>query len=147
MARTGILVPVDGSGASRRAVAHAVDFARRLKAELVALHVVTPFELTVHANPRPAIVRPDDFARRAAAISERILGGARKAAVAARVPCRTITSWDTTVADAIIGAARRERCGLIVMASHGHTGLQRMLLGSVTQKVLAKSRIPVLVCP
>ena len=141
-----ILVPVDGSSASRRAVAQALAFARKLRAEIVALHVITPFELTIYVNPRPAIVTAAEFEKRATAISDRILSTARKAAAAARVPCRCRTAWDTVVADAILAAARNDRCGLIVMASHGRTGLQRMLLGSVTQKVLAKSRVPVLLC-
>jgi nucleotide-binding universal stress UspA family protein len=46
----------------------------------------------------------------------------------------------------IVKAARRNRCDLIVMASHGRRGISRLLLGSVTSKVLAHSPIPVLVC-
>lgn len=141
-----ILVPVDGSAASRHAMREATLFARRLRTRIVLLHVITPYELTIHVNPRPAIMTTGEFEKRATAISDRILGAARKAATAAKVACRSRTLWDTAVADAILRAAREDRCGLIVMASHGRTGLQRMLLGSVTQKVLAKSRIPVLVC-
>jgi nucleotide-binding universal stress UspA family protein len=55
--------------------------------------------------------------------------------------------WNAAIADAILRTARTERCELIVMASHGRTGLQRILLGSITQKVLAGSRVPVLVLP
>ena len=46
---------------------------------------------------------------------------------------------------AIIAAARRERCDLIVMASHGRRGLAGLLLGSETTRVLTHSRVPVLV--
>ena len=49
------------------------------------------------------------------------------------------------VAEAIIGAARKNKCDLIVMASHGRKGLQRVLLGSETQHVLTHGATPVLV--
>jgi nucleotide-binding universal stress UspA family protein len=48
--------------------------------------------------------------------------------------------------DEIIKAARRNRCDLIVMASHGRRGISKLLLGSETSKVLAHSTVPVLVC-
>ena len=144
--RPAILVPVDGSSASGRAVAQAVRFARKLRAGIIALHVATPCELALYTRRRPAIVTPEAFTRIATRISERILSAARKRAAAAGVPCVCRTAWQSAVADAIVDAARRERCELIVMATHGHTGLQRMLLGSITQKVLAGSRVPVLVC-
>ena len=49
------------------------------------------------------------------------------------------------VAESIISAARKHKCDLVVMASHGRKGLQRVLLGSETQHVLTHSSIPVLV--
>ena len=49
------------------------------------------------------------------------------------------------VSDAVLRTARKHRCDLIVLASHGRRGLQRLLLGSETQKVLAGSTLPVLV--
>ena len=45
----------------------------------------------------------------------------------------------------IVAAAKRQKCDAIFMASHGHRGLAGLVLGSVTQKVLAHSKIPVLV--
>ena len=144
--RPTILVPVDGSSASGRAVAQAVRFARKLRAGIVALHVVTPFELSLYTRKRPAIVTPDAFAKTATRIAERILTAARRTATAGGVPCACRTAWKNAVVDAILESARAEQCELIVMATHGRTGLQRMLLGSITQKVLAGTRVPVLVC-
>ncbi|HZY40376.1 MAG TPA: universal stress protein, partial [Anaerolineae bacterium] len=47
--------------------------------------------------------------------------------------------------DAVIAAAKKQKCDLIVMASHGRRGIKRLLLGSETQQVLTHSHIPVLV--
>jgi nucleotide-binding universal stress UspA family protein len=145
--RPAILLPVDGSPASRRAIACAATYARKLRAEIVGVHVVTPYELAIYSRARPAIVTPDQFKKLATRISERILSAVSNAAAAAKVPCRCLTMWNAAVADAILLTARVQRCELIVMASHGRTGLQRILLGSITQKVLAGSRVPVMVLP
>ena len=144
---SSILVPVDGSRASRRAIDQATAYARRLKAGIVGLHVVTPYELAIYSRARPAIVTPAQFEKRANRLSKRILSHVKEAAAAAKVPCKCLTVWDAAVADAILRTARTGECELIVMASHGRTGLQRILLGSITQKVLAASRIPVMVLP
>jgi nucleotide-binding universal stress UspA family protein len=49
------------------------------------------------------------------------------------------------VAESIISAARKYKCGLVMMASHGRKGIKRLLLGSETQHVLTHSHVPVLV--
>ena len=104
-------------------------------------------ELALYSSARPSIVTPDQFEKRATRISERILAAVSSTAAAAKVPCRCLTVWNASIADEILRAVRTERCELIVMASHGRTGLQRILLGSITQKVLAASRVPVMVLP
>ncbi len=139
-----ILVPVDGSPPSRRAVAQAAALARKLKAGITALHVITPFEAHVYGEVLPPVITYADLEKHAIQTSGKILSQARKAASGTACLCRT--AWDVSAADAIVKAARRNHCDLIVMGSHGRRGLERMLLGSVTQKVLAKSRVPVLIC-
>ena len=139
-----LLVPVDGSAPSRRAVREAAALARRLKARITGLHVITPFEAHAYGEVLPAVITLEAFERHARKTAERILAALRKAA--AGVPCECRTVWETSAADAIVNAARIHRCDLIVMASHGRRGLERMLAGSVTQAVLAKSRVPVVVC-
>jgi nucleotide-binding universal stress UspA family protein len=61
------------------------------------------------------------------------------------VPCRSEHAISDDPYEAIIAAAERGGCDLIVMASHGRRGLKGFLLGSETQKVLVHSTIPVLV--
>jgi nucleotide-binding universal stress UspA family protein len=68
-----------------------------------------------------------------------------KAAKEAGVPCETVKAKSVQPYEAIIEAAAKKRCDLIIMASHGRRGMEGLLLGSETQKVLAHSKIPVLV--
>ena len=68
-----------------------------------------------------------------------------KKAKAAGVRCKSIVSPSGLPYEKIIAAARREKCDLIFMASHGRRGLSSVLLGSETAKVLTHSKIPVLV--
>ena len=139
-----ILVPVDGSPPSRRAAIQAAALARRLKGRLVALHVITPFEAYAYGEALPAVITRADFQEHAMRASGKILSGALKSA--AGTPCIGRTAWNVSAADAIAKAARAEQCSLIVMGSHGRRGLKRLLLGSVAQKVLARSRVPVMIC-
>ena len=60
-------------------------------------------------------------------------------------PCEAITVRSDLVAEAILNAAKKHKCDLVVMASHGRRGLKRLLLGSETQHVLTHGNIPVLV--
>jgi len=62
------------------------------------------------------------------------------------VPCRILFTQSSFPQLEIIKAARRNRCDLIVMASHGRRGISRLLLGSQTAMVLAYARVPVMVC-
>jgi hypothetical protein len=64
----------------------------------------------------------------------------------AGVPCDTIQVEDAQPYQAIIATARDRGCDLIVMASHGCSGLSAVVLGSVTNKVLTHTKTPVLVC-
>ena len=75
-----------------------------------------------------------------------VLDRAADAAKQAGVPCETIRVKDAQPYRAIIATAAHGGCDLIVMATHGHGGLSAVLLGSVTNKVLAHTKIPVLVC-
>jgi nucleotide-binding universal stress UspA family protein len=69
----------------------------------------------------------------------------KKTAELQGVKTRALTIKSDVVSDAIIATARKHKCDLIVMASHGRKGVKRLLLGSETQQVLTHSHIPVLV--
>jgi nucleotide-binding universal stress UspA family protein len=139
-----LLIPTDGSDASQRAILAGVDFARELKAEVVAVSATPEFHV-LSADSAMLEDTPDEFAARSAAQARRILGEAENAARDAGVPCRSEHVVNDDPYAAIIDTAQRLGCDLIVMASHGRRGLKGLLLGSETQKVLVHSTIPVLV--
>lgn len=141
-----ILVPTDGSPVSRRALREATALARGLKAGIIGLHVVTPFEAHAYRTGLPRAITLRQFREHADRTAARILSAVSRQAKARGVPCRCYTVWRASAADAIVEAARRYRCDAIVMGSHGRHGIPRLLLGSVTSRVLAHSPAPVLVC-
>jgi nucleotide-binding universal stress UspA family protein len=142
-----ILLPVDGSAPSRRGMEEGIRLARQLGATITAVHVITPFEAYAYMKGLQPDATRAGFEKAASRSAARILGKVERACRAARVACRCCTAWDTLAADAIARVARLHRCDLVVMASHGRQGMQRVLMGSVTRAVLARSRIPVVVCP
>lgn len=139
-----ILIPSDGSDASERAILAGVDFAREAGAEVVGLTVTPPFR-AVTADTSMLEDTPDQFDAASNARARRILAVVEDAARDAGVPCRSEQAVEDDPYAAIIATARRLDCDLIVMASHGRRGLQGLLLGSETQKVLVHGTIPVLV--
>jgi len=144
-----ILVPTDGSPMSHRAIACAVRLAKEQNARLTALWVGPAWEPNLYAYDRdvPAgFVSPKTHAAHVRKLGDRYLGEARKAAAAARVPCACHSVQGAFPHLEIIKAARRHRCDLVIMASHGRRGISRLLLGSIAGKVLAHASIPVLIC-
>ena len=76
----------------------------------------------------------------------RALNRVADAAKQAGVPCDKVQVRDVQPYQAILATAADKGCDLIVMASHGRSGLSAVVLGSVTNKVLTHTKIPVLVC-
>ena len=77
--------------------------------------------------------------------AETILGSVKAEAAAANVACECVAVAGDSPYEAIIKQAKKGKCDLIAMASHGRKGLSSMLLGSETSKVLTHSTVPVLV--
>jgi nucleotide-binding universal stress UspA family protein len=141
-----ILVATDGSGPSRRAIKRAVQLAREQKARLTGFYVGPPWQPAAYAEfVPPATLSPKQHEAAVKKAAERYLGAIRKAASAARVRCKTYYVMDEYPYSEIVRAAKRYRCDLIVMGSHGRRGISRLILGSQASKVLAHSTIPVLV--
>jgi nucleotide-binding universal stress UspA family protein len=139
-----ILIPTDGSEASQRAILAGVEFAREVGAEVVGL-TATPEFSVLSTDSEMLEDTPEQYAAASAARAARVLADIQSAATDAGVPCRTLQAIDDDPYAAIISAAEQGGCDLIVMGSHGRHGLQGLLLGSETQKVLVHSTIPVLV--
>lgn len=138
-----ILVPTDGSDLSAQAVAAAIDFARASGASIVALSVVEPYPLVAAEGAMVIDVGVEMTQRRQIALDN--VDKVAQAAKAAGVACSVATAYSALPHEEIINAATVNQCDLIFMASHGRHGLSRLLAGSVTQKVLAGTTIPVLV--
>jgi nucleotide-binding universal stress UspA family protein len=141
-----ILIPTDGSKLSAKAIKSSVALASRLGASVVGYHAIEPIERLYFAEGRSVRVGA------VKALHERLSSQGRlylaqlaKAAESAGVPCETVIDTPAAPYEGIVQAARRKRCDAIFMASRGRGPLGTLLLGSVTQKVLAESKLPVLV--
>ena len=138
-----ILVPTDGSDLSIAAIKGADEFAKPLKASLILLTVIEPYNYTAINEYRPESV--DEYDERMLALAQDRLTEARNIVHAAGLEAKTISIKNFSPADTIVTVSEEERCDCIFMASHGRKGLQAVLLGSETQKVLAFSKLPVMV--
>jgi nucleotide-binding universal stress UspA family protein len=142
-----ILVPTDGSALSRKAVRRAVELAKGEKARVTGLYVAPPWRPIADGDGWMAVsISPQEHAASTKKAAGRYLAVVKKAAAAARVPCSCACVSGEFPYLEIVKAAHRNRCDLILMASHGRRGISRLLLGSETSKVLAHSNVPVLVC-
>jgi nucleotide-binding universal stress UspA family protein len=141
-----ILIPTDGSALSRRAAKDAVRLAKKLGARVTGFYVAPTYRLEIYGDyVPPDLVSPLQHAANAKKTALRHLDFVQKTAAQDKVPCACDYVMSDGPADAIVKAARKHRCDLIYMGSHGRSGLAKLLLGSQTSKVLAHTRIPVLV--
>jgi nucleotide-binding universal stress UspA family protein len=141
-----ILVATDGSTLSKKAVDGAIELAVAVGADIVALKVVPRypeayFEGSLGLASQDVARVEKQWAEHGLAIVEAVKEKAEEAGLRAKA----VTLKSDLVADSVLAAARKHKCDLIVMASHGRRGLKRLLLGSETQKVLTHSHLPVLV--
>ena len=143
---TNILVPTDGSTLSLRTLRDAVKLAGKLGAKITGFYVAPTYRIEVYTDYIPPdMITPLQHAAQAKKTAQRHLDSIKKAAAELRVACTGYYVLSDSPADAIVKAARKYKCDLIYMGSHGRTGLTKLFLGSQTSKVLAQSRIPVLV--
>jgi nucleotide-binding universal stress UspA family protein len=144
-----ILVPTDGTTLSLRAAREAATLARGLKATITAVYVKAPWvpPMMVDGTGLPAEAFDERaYLKAAEATAQAALGKVSAEAGKAHVQCETLAVTDDEPWKGIVKAARAKKCDLIVMASHGRSGVAAVLLGSETRKVLAHATKPVLVC-
>ena len=141
-----ILIPTDGSKIARKAIRAGVALAQELGASVVGYYAAEPIERVFNAegtSVRPMAIK--QFQERIAEQGQRYLAEIAKACNGAGVACETVMTTPARPYQGIVDAARKTKCDMILMASHGRGELATLVLGSVTQKVLAHSKIPVLV--
>jgi nucleotide-binding universal stress UspA family protein len=142
-----VLVATDGSPRSERAVKAAIALAESLRAKLTCVHVTITFEPSllidgIYYGTKIATQQYTQFAQKEASRALRKFDAmACKAGIA---PDSLVVTADEPW-EGILEAAHRNRCDVIVMASHGRRGVAGFLLGSETTKVLTHSKVPVLV--
>jgi nucleotide-binding universal stress UspA family protein len=138
-----ILVPTDGSEITGRAVAAGVGLAKALGAEVHTLCVKEPFPYGAVAEMQPT--PPQEFFDAQERSAARNVRAVIDACDAAGVACHAETLEGLQPWEAIVEYAEKKGCDLLVMGSHGRSGLASIFLGSETQDVLKHTKIPVLV--
>lgn len=138
-----ILVPTDGTDLSAKAINGAVEVARQLGARIVGVTVIEPYSYSSLSEYRPESF--EDYEARMEQVARQRLEKLESVAKAANVPVETVIARSFSPYEAIIETAKERGCDAIFMASHGRRGLNAVLLGSETQKVLTHSTIPVMV--
>jgi nucleotide-binding universal stress UspA family protein len=141
-----VLIPTDGSKLSVKAIKSGVAFAKSINARVTGCYVIEPFQPYYFGDYIPPdMPTPKEFERHSREAGVKYLQQIEDAARAAGLGYSGSVVKSDTPYTGIIGAAKKARCDLIFMASHGRSGLSGLLLGSETQKVLTHSKIPVLV--
>jgi nucleotide-binding universal stress UspA family protein len=135
-----ILVPVDFSEPSREALRFACDLARRYEAQVTLLHA---YQLPGYAFPEGYLVAGPASVNDLLGLVDKALAEARREAEAEGVKVETRAVMGVAFAE-IVRAAREGGFDLVVMGTHGRTGLKHALLGSVAEKVVRKAPCPVL---
>ncbi|HZP94032.1 MAG TPA: universal stress protein [Burkholderiales bacterium] len=141
-----ILLPTDGSALSRKAVKAGVAFAKAIGARVTGFYSPEQYEVLSYGEYFPPdLMSRTEWDKRGRQTAEKFLAFVEKEAKARRVPYQGFFLASLAPWQAIVEAANKKKCDLIYMASHGRTGLSGLLLGSQAAKVLAHSKVPVLV--
>ena len=143
-----IMLPIDASEPSQKAEKECIAFAKSIKAKVTAIHVVSHYYLHVRSYATPKAVHSKierEHEEEAKELAQKMVSALTKRAKADGVECDALVVVGDNPYEEIINSARDRKCDLIMMASHGRKGLDAVLLGSETVKVLTHSKIPVLV--
>jgi nucleotide-binding universal stress UspA family protein len=140
-----ILIATDGSRVANKAARAGIALANRLGAKITA-HSAAESLQTIAFDGYAMDARTFEiFEVQARETARKRVESIAKIAKAARVPCASVVTKGSALYQGIIGAAKKRRCDVIIMGSHGRRGFSKLILGSVTQQVLAHTKLPVLV--
>lgn len=130
-----ILVPVDFTECTEKALSYALPFARQFGATLTLLHVIEPIMTPSSEAVLVDVPSEDDAERELANLRTRLEAGAK---------CQTLLRKGNAVKE-IIDVANERNCDLIILSTHGRTGLDRLISGSTSEKVVRRAGCPILV--
>jgi nucleotide-binding universal stress UspA family protein len=140
-----ILIPTDGSATSAKALAAAIDLAKRFGARLLLVHAIDELayrsgyqDFGGYSADLPALMRESG-----AKILAEGVAGAKAAGVEA--DCELFDKFGERLGETVANAARAWKADLIVVGSHGRRGLGRVLLGSGAEQIIREAPVPVLV--
>ena len=139
-----ILIATDGSEIAHRAISHGIELAKKTGAKLSAVTVTEPYEALMEIEA-PVMMLQADYDKRCAAFALKIISVATSAAEAVGMKCNAIHQQNRWPYKGIIKAAEKVSADLVVIGSHGRTGIQGLILGSQTSKLLTHAKVPTLV--
>ncbi len=140
-----ILISTDGSSASNKAAKAGVALASAIGAKVTAYCAIEPLQPIYaegYAFDEKMIEEIEESARQT---GQKRVDAIGKMAKTAGVPFVSVVTKANTPYEGIIDVAKKRKCDAIFMASHGRSGFSKLIMGSVTQKVLTHSKIPVMV--
>lgn len=142
-----IMLPLDGSELSLKAVLEGIALAKTLNSKLTLITVVSPYHTGVTVPFTSNIAHDiekshDEEAKKAA---QKLHADMSARAKSEGVQCESLVAFGDSIYEQIVESAEKLSCDLIVIASHGRRGLEGLLLGGETVKVLTHTKIPVLV--
>lgn len=136
-----ILIPVDFSEYSKMALDYSIEFSKKFNSELILIYVIEPIVYPSDFGLGQIPINQVDFEIQSRAESE------LKKLIEEKVPSELKASYVVKTGKPfleIISAAKEYDCDLIIIATHGHTGIEHILFGSTAEKVVRKSPVPVL---
>lgn len=140
-----ILICTDGSRLANKAAKAGVVLAKALRAKVTAYYALEDM-LAIYSDgyafDAKTINRFEEGIRK---VGKKHLDAVGKMAEKAGVPFNAVMTLEPTAYEGIVAAAKKQKCDVIFMASHGRRGLAKLVMGSVTQKVLTHTKIPVVV--
>ena len=142
-----ILVPTDGSKLALKGIKAGARLARALGARVTGLYVVPPYQPPMYGEAAIYVagLSAREYKKNGARAAKKALAAVEIEARIAGAPFATKVVYGALPWEGILRAARSGKCDAVVMASHGRGGLGGLILGSETVRVLAHSKIPVLV--
>jgi len=143
-----ILIPTDGSKLAMKGIKAGVKLAKSLGAKVTGVYVIAPYAPLIYGEAALYYVpgtSPGEYKKLSEKAATAALAAVEREARAAGVRCTTQFVTGPQPWQGILRVARARKCDAIAMASHGRGGLGGLLLGSETSRVLAHSKIPVLV--
>lgn len=142
-----ILIVVESDLTSRVAIKEGLALAKVHDAEVVFFSVLPRYVPPMGDMPVLGTLSPDEFDDNARSDAERLLAKAVRLGERADVRCTSAIGTGAADAVCVADAARKRRCGLIVVSSVGSNAVVRLLTGSVIPGLITQATVPVLVCP